>query len=150
MRRDAASTPQARRRANIEGRLLSALARLRKIKQYPSVTDLARESGVGRNAIYTSHRRVLAMLRGTPDGRRSKTPRPPSVERALRVEITALTEQVQKIGIENAGLVKRTLDAERKAERLTKQVAELLRKLNSTQVSVLHAVGADACGTSRK
>ena len=137
-------TPQARRRANIEDRLLAALARLRKVKPYPSVTDLARESGLGRNAIYMNHGRVLAMLRDTPDGQRSKKPRMPSVERELRLEIAALRDQIQHLGVANAGLTKRAIDAERDTARLTKQVAELLRKLNSTQVGVLHRVGTGA------
>ena len=144
-----AQTPQAKRRANTEARLLAALDRLCRSHPRPTVMDLSRDSGVGRNAIYKNHPTVLAALRDLPRRNQNAKTNPPSSQRAIMLEIAALKTQLHQLTTENAGLLKRARDAEHKAERLTKQAAELLRKLNSTQVSVLHAVGADRCGTSR-
>lgn len=144
-----ARTPQAKRRANTEARLLAALDRLRRTHPRPTVMDLSRNSGVGRNAIYKNHPTVLAALRDVPRQKQDTRVKIPSSQSAMRLEIAALKTQVQQLSTENARLLKRARDAEHKAERLTKQAAELLRKLNSTQVGVLHVVRADKCGTKR-
>ena len=148
MRSKPAQTPQTKRRANTEARLLAALDRLRRSHPRPTVMDLSRDSGVGRNAIYKNHPTVLAALRDVPRRNQDAKIKPPSSQRAIRLEITALKTQLQHLTTENAELLKRARDAEHRAERLTKQAAELLRKLNSTHVSILHAVGAETCGTS--
>ena len=62
MQSDAA--PQARRRARTAERLREALARLlRDGSRRPTVAALAREAGVGRNAIYANHNTILDELR---------------------------------------------------------------------------------------
>ena len=64
MQSDASATPQARRRARTEARLREALARLlHDGSRRPTVAALAREAGVGRNAIYANHRTILDELR---------------------------------------------------------------------------------------
>jgi hypothetical protein len=51
------TTPQARRRARTAERLREALAHLlRDGSRRPTVAALAREAGIGRNAIHANHR----------------------------------------------------------------------------------------------
>ena len=61
------TTPQARRRARTAVRLREALAHLlRDGSRRPTVAALAREAGIGRNAIYANHRTILNELRQAP------------------------------------------------------------------------------------
>ena len=61
------TTPQARRRARTAERLREALAHLlRDGSRRPTVAALAREAGIGRNAIYANHRTILNELRQAP------------------------------------------------------------------------------------
>lgn len=127
----AESGPERRRRRN-EARIRAALSRL--LAGPPgaglTVAMLAREAGVGRNAIYTNHRFALdelararrAAARPVADTRRDRM-----VE--LRSEIAALHADRCRLATENASLVKRVLEAEARAAQLTQRVERLAQQL---------------------
>ena len=82
MQSDAA--PQARRRARTAERLREALARLlRDGSRRPTVAALAREAGVGRNAIYANHNTILDELRHAVARRGTDSQRESDADRGL-------------------------------------------------------------------
>lgn len=91
-----------------------------------TVATLAREAGVGRNAIYTNHRALLDQLRQSA----SKTS-PKAAEREdklveQRAMIEGLKLNERRMITENAVLLKRALDSEAQADRHRKQNARLI------------------------
>jgi hypothetical protein len=133
MQSDSSATPQARRRARTEARLREALTRLRHDgARRPTVAELAREAGVSRNAIYASHGAILAELRraATRQGVFSKAESDADRARDRRRFIAELKNQLRRLATENAGLLKRALDAEASAARLDRRITQLSRELD--------------------
>jgi hypothetical protein len=133
MQSDYSATPQARRRARTEVRLREALARLlHDGSRRPTVAALAREAGVGRNAIYAYHGAILAELRqaATRQGVDSKAGSDADHALDRRRLIAELKNQLRRLATENAALLKRALDAEANAARLDRQAAQLSRELD--------------------
>ena len=133
MQSDASATPQARRRARTEARLREALARLlHDGSRCPTVAALAREAGVGRNAIYANHRAILDELRqaATRPGIGSHVES--DTDRGLehRRVIAGLKNQLRQLATQNAALLKRALNAEAKAVRLDRRASQLTREID--------------------
>jgi hypothetical protein len=128
-------TPQAKRRASTAARLREALHRLTQdASRRPTIAALAREAGVGRNAIYANHREILGELqRAARPGRMAPEPEranPVEHERRLIVELKL---QLRQFATQNAALLKRALDAEQRAERLDRRNAQLVREVDAVR-----------------
>lgn len=80
-----------------------------------SVSALAREAGVARNAVYTNHRFAIDALSGLT--------RPQN-----EPDHSHQTMAIQKLATENAILLKRAIDAEKRADRLERRCAALLKR----------------------
>jgi hypothetical protein len=133
MQSDASATPQARRRARTEARLREALARLlHDGSRRPTVAALAREAGVGRNAIYANHRTILDELRQAATRPGTGSQLESDADRGLehRRVIAGLKNQLRQLATQNAALLKRALDAEAKAARLDRRAAQLTREID--------------------
>jgi hypothetical protein len=129
-------TPQQKRRDATREELKAALARL-VASGHPrrlSVAVLAREAGVGRNAIYANHADVIAELRRAAGERGLAQPvmEKPSAVADWRAVAADLRGQNQLLATENARLLKRALDAEQAAARSEKQAAALRVELRKT------------------
>jgi hypothetical protein len=121
MQSDASATPQARRRARTEARLREALARLlHDGSRRPTVAALAREAGVGRNAIYANHSTILDELRqaATRPGTDSQVESEADCGLEHRRVIAGL--RINYGGSPKCG-AKRALDVEAKAARLDRR-----------------------------
>jgi hypothetical protein len=122
-------SPYEKRRSTTHRKLQEALERLVKglpthpaLQKHPyrlTVTALAREARVGRNAIYTNHREIIEELRradqrrGVPETLATwedKFAQQRSLIQVLRIE-------EQRLVTENAVLLKRLLEAEAEAAR---------------------------------
>jgi superoxide dismutase len=98
-----------------------------------TVAALAREASVARNAIYTNHRDILAELaqaqkRGTAPDRLD------SREQKIAEQFAAINDmqvQIRQLATENAGLLRRAIEAERLAERADRRSAQLMRQIDS-------------------
>lgn len=124
-------TPQARRRAKTEARLQASLERMRQAGvKYITVSMLSHESGVSRNAIYKSHRAILAHVQKLPPRKSRKIPLPVELPDSPD-DPAQMKEKLKQLASQNAALLKRALDAERQVERLTRRTTELLRALNA-------------------
>jgi len=120
------ATPQARRRARTAERLRGALARLlRDGSHCATVAALAREAGIGRNAIYANHRTILDELRHAVTRCGTDSQAKSDADRGLehRRLIGELKNQLRQLATQNAALLKRALDAEAKAARLDRRTA---------------------------
>ena len=129
---DEPSSPARRRREDTAAKLQGAFERLLDVPAHRlTVAALAREAGVGRNAIYANHRDYLEALASLQATRLAvATPEPPQDHRRDQAAtITRLVEERRQLASQNAGLLKRTLDAEARAERLESENARLLREL---------------------
>ena len=128
MQSDASATPQARRRARTEARLREALARLlHDGSRRPTVAALAREAGVGRNAIYANQRAILDQAATRPGiGSHDDTDRGLEHRRV----IAGLKNQLRQLATQNAALLKRALNAEAKAVRLDRRASQLTREID--------------------
>lgn len=129
-------TPQQKRRDATREELKAALARL-VASGHPrrlAVAVLAREAGVGRNAIYANHADVIAELRRAARERGLTQPvvEKPSAVADWRAVAADLRGQNQLLATENARLLKRALDAEQAAARSEKQAAALRGELRKT------------------
>lgn len=129
-------TPQQKRRDATREELKAALARL-VASGHPrrlAVAVLAREAGVGRNAIYANHADVIAELRRAARERGLAQPvvEKPSAVANWRAVAADLRGQNQLLATENARLLKRALDAEQAAARSEKQAAALRGELRKT------------------
>jgi hypothetical protein len=131
MQSDAA--PQARRRARTAERLREALARLlHDGSRRPTVAALAREAGVGRNAIYANHSAILDELHRTATCHGADSRLESDTDRGLehRRVIAELKDQLRQLATQNAALLKRALDAEAKTARLDRRAAQLTREID--------------------
>ena len=96
-----------------------------------TVAALAREAGVGRNAIYANHRDILdALIRAR---RRQSVPDRITTMGDTLVEqrgvIDNMQQQIRQIVTENAGLLQRAIEAERRAERAERRSAHLTKEI---------------------
>lgn len=143
---DRKQTPPAtiyeQRRRATASKLGDALDRLvRGVPEHPSlcgrpyrltVATLAREAGVARNAIYTNHRGILRAL--AEAGKHRAVPNPLGVESKLteqRSIIVTMQLQLRHFATENAGLLRRLVEAEQRAERADRRNAQMARELDA-------------------
>lgn len=138
-------TPQQKRRDATAQRLRAALARLLAQERGAklSVAALAREAGVGRNAIYVNHRDVVAELLQAASHRIDATVASKEApETDWRVVTTELREQLRGLATENARLLRRRQDAEQATARAEKRAAKLDAELRA-QRSPVHLYGTE-------
>lgn len=133
---EAPRTPQEKRRAGTADRLRDALHRLVSAGAKLTVAELAREAGVGRNAIYVNHREIITELLAAAARREAKPKmeRERSPETDWRAVAGELKQQVRALATENAMLLKRVLDTEQanaRAERRRAKLEEELRTLRA-------------------
>ena len=128
-------TPYEKRRRAIEARLRDALERL--VQGRPAhaahqagyrltVAALAREAGIGRNAIYTNHRAILDMLAAAAAGSA-----PPSTTWQDKIDelhgvIRAMKHAERRQITQNAQLLARARAAEAEADRHRRHNARLI------------------------
>ncbi len=98
-----------------------------------TVAALAREAGVARNAIYTNHRDILddlarARKRGAIPDRLGSTEQKVAEQRAA---IDDMQLQIRQLVTENAGLLRRAVEAERLAERADRRNAQLTKQIDA-------------------
>jgi hypothetical protein len=125
------STPQARRRANTDARLRDALATLANDPAASAtVAALARAAGVGRNIIYTHHAEVLEALRDLQAQRVVTTKTMTTDEERARSALHEAEMRITALATQNAGLLKRAVEAEQRAERLERRNAQLVQELD--------------------
>ena len=98
-----------------------------------TVAALAREAGVASNAIYTNHRDILdelaqARSRETVPYRLDSTEQKIAKQRAAADEMQI---QIRQLATENAGLLRRAVEAERLAERTDRRSAQLTRQIDA-------------------
>jgi hypothetical protein len=132
----AQTTPYEKRIQASDIRLRDALERL--VQDRPihprhqngyrlTVAVLAREAGVGRNAIYTNHRSFLDALQVAAT---TSAPKPPANWQdkvdELRAIITTMKQEERRMITENAVLLQRGRAAEADAERSRRQYARLV------------------------
>jgi membrane-bound lytic murein transglycosylase B len=100
-----------------------------------TVAALAREAEVGRNAIYANHRDVLDDLARARQRQRSPDSRPAAEDRITeqRRLIDDMQYQLRQLATENAGLLRRAIEAERRAERAERRSAQLTKEIGSLQ-----------------
>jgi len=86
---------------------------------------------VSRNTIYAEHSEFLDELASAnPRGPANNPPAPKPETATLRALIGQLQEQKRMLATENAGLLKRAIDAEKAVARLEKQNAKLVQDLS--------------------
>lgn len=137
---DERQSPQQKRRQTTEQRLRVALAglvagkpRTKSLRQTDyrlTVSVLAREANVSRNTIYANHRSFVDELAQQADRRDAATPR--SRARNAREDrrlIAELRGNVRDLASQNAALLKRAIDAERRAEHLAARNASLTSEI---------------------
>lgn len=125
--------PYEKRRNATRDKLHAALQRLLdKRPVHPSlqrrayrltVATLAREARVGRNAIYSNHRVIIEALRAGLPARPAGATEGNVKQREM---IDALKLAERRLVTENAGLLKRALDAEAQADRHRRHNARLI------------------------
>ncbi|WP_430244291.1 hypothetical protein [Neorhizobium sp. DAR64861/K0K2] len=96
------------------------------------VAALAREAGVGRNAIYSNHRDILDDLAKARQ-RHSLPDLGHRVEDKIfeqRGLIEEMQGQIRQLATENAGLMRRAVEAERRADRAERRSALLTREID--------------------
>nr|AJW29951.1 hypothetical protein pLM19O2_p6 [Ochrobactrum sp. LM19] len=149
----AALTPQEKRLRNTDRKLREALERLVKgLPTHPdlqkrsyrlTVTTLAREARVGRNAIYTNHRPLVEELRRASE--RKIIPEKLADWQDKLAQQSALIQVFQieqrRIVTENAVLLKRILEAETEVERQKRHNARLIAERDRIVKSVPLARG---------
>jgi AcrR family transcriptional regulator len=132
--------PQQKRRDATAQRLRAALARLLLAQERGaklSVAALAREAGVGRNAIYVNHRDVIAeLLEAAPHQIDATVASKEAPETDWRAVATELREQVRGLATENARLLRRAQDAELATARVEKRAAKREAQLRALQSPV--------------
>ena len=134
--RTPAPNPYEKRRAATDRKLRAALERL--IEQRPShhalqngyrleIATLAREAGVGRNAIYTNHRSIIDALKlaaARPQPKAAESLEEKVIE--LRAVIREMQVNERRLLTHNAALLQRATCAEADAERYRRQNARLV------------------------
>jgi hypothetical protein len=100
-----------------------------------TVAALAREASVGRNAIYANHRDVLDDLARARQRQRSPDSHPAAVDRITeqRRLIDDMHQQLRQLATENAGLLRRAIEAERRADRAERRSAQLTKEIGILQ-----------------
>ena len=128
------------RRRNTERRIRKALDRLVARLSLDgratriTVAALAREAQVSRNTIYAEHSSFLEELASANPPRAGTQRSPPKSDMsAIRASKHELQEQRRLLATENAGLLKRVLDAEKAVARLEKQNAKLVQEIASVR-----------------
>lgn len=118
----------ARLTADSGSRSVSATARL-------TVAALAREAGIGRNAIYANHRDVLDELARVRQRQRGAASLPTAQDKIVeqRRLIDDMQQQVRQLATENAGLLRRAIEAVRRADRAERRSAQLTKEIGSLQ-----------------
>lgn len=134
--RTPAPNPYEKRRAATDRKLRAALERL--IERRPAhptlqngyrleVATLAREAGVGRNAIYANHRSVIDALKlaaARPQPKAAESLEEKVIE--LRAVIREMQVNERRLLTHNAALLQRATCAEADAERYRRQNARLV------------------------
>lgn len=96
-----------------------------------TVAELAREAKVSRNTIYTEHAGFLdELISASPLRKAVRQPKPKPDTAKLRALMQELQEQRRLLATENAGLLKRVIEAEKTVARLEKQNAKLIEELS--------------------
>lgn len=90
---------------------------------------LAREAGVGRNALYTGHADVLGELRDLAARRAAGPEARRRDKEADREKVHALEGAIGQLATQNAGLLRRALEAEERLKRSEDRNAQLLREI---------------------
>lgn len=135
--RPAANPHDARMQATAD-RLRAALDRLTASSGATAsmtVAALAREAGVGRNAIYANHRDILDQLTRARQRQRAPASHPAAVDRITeqRRLIDDMQHQLRHLATENAGLLRRVIEAEQRADRAERRSAQLTKEIGSLQ-----------------
>jgi AcrR family transcriptional regulator len=139
------STPQARRRANTNARLRAALGVFAKDPSAAlTVAGLARAAGVGRNIIYTHHADVLDALRELKSQREGTTQTAAGEADRTRATLHDAIAKNIALATHNAGLLKRAVEAEQRAERLERRNAQLVQELDRIRRPVPIRTSAEA------
>lgn len=131
-------TPQGKRRSGTSARLRAAFDRLVAAGAKLTVAALAREAGVGRNAIYVNHRDIIADLLEAASQREAPTKpgQGRSPETDWRGVAAEMKDRVRALATENALLLKRTLDAEQATARAERRRAKIEDELRSVRAPV--------------
>lgn len=136
-------TPQQRRHARTKAKLRAALEVLS--ARAPSVpitaAAVAREAGVGRNVLYVGHSDILKDIRALSDARTALRDKQDYVARTDASKIRDLESRLASMATENAGLLLRAREAERRLDRAEKQNAQLLQQLADARRPVRLPVG---------
>lgn len=147
MAKPPAANPHDRRMQATAEKLRAALDRLTGGAGEPSdastqrltVAAFAREAGVGRNAIYANHRDILDDL-----ARARQRQRVPDRIITIQDKITEqrsviedMQHQIRQLATENAGLMRRTIEAERRADRAERRSAQLTKEVDTLRRPML-------------
>jgi hypothetical protein len=102
------------------------------IERQLTVAALAREARVGRNAIYANHRDILDELTRVRQQRRAPSRIAAITEKVAeqRIAVDIMQGQLRQLATENAGLMRRAIEAERRADRAEHRIAQLTRELD--------------------
>ncbi len=102
------------------------------IQRQLTVAALAREARVGRNAIYANHRDILDELTHVRQQRRAPS-RIAAITKKVaeqRIAVDIMQGQLRQLATENAGLLRRATEAERRADRAEHRIAQLTKELD--------------------
>lgn len=109
------------------------------IERQLTVAALAREARVGRNAIYANHRDILDELI-----RARQRQRPPDRTVIDKDKITEqrsviedMQQQIRQLATENAGLMRRAIEAEHRADRAERRCAQLTKEVDTLRRPML-------------
>ncbi len=134
-----AANPLDRRVQATAGKLRAALDRLAggsdespMIERQLTVAALAREARVGRNAVYANHRDILDELTRVRQQRRAPSRVAAITEKVAeqRIAVDTMQGQLRQLATENAGLLRRAIEAERRADRAEHRIAQLTKELD--------------------
>ena len=102
------------------------------IERQLTVAALAREARVGRNAIYANHRDILDELTRVRQQRRAPSRIAAITEKVAeqRIAVDTMQGQLRQLATENAGLMRRAIEAERRADRAEHRIAQLTKELD--------------------
>lgn len=159
----ASLNPYEKRRRAIEARLRDALERLDQGRPAHAahqngyrltVAALAREAGVGRNAIYTNHRAIIDMLAAAA----ASSSLPPTSWQdkidELHSVIRAMKQTERRQITQNAQLLARAHAAEAEADRHRRHNARLIAErdtaLRAVPLDPLQTRDSSACSTAPK
>lgn len=138
MPKTTAANPLDRRVQATAEKLRAALDRLARgsdrspMERQLTVAALAREARVGRNAIYANHRDILDELTRVRQQRRAPSRIAAITEKVAeqRITVDTMQGQLRQLATENAGLMRRAIEAERRADRAEHRIALLTKELD--------------------